>query len=93
MEAKRAGGSEWQQGWALVLACFVGFSFFSLPTASMGVFMQPIGDEFDWGRALIAAGTSIHRSNSGKFWGHKILGTRYLIQEHHPKYLTQTRLP
>ncbi len=59
MGAKRAGGSEWQQGWALVLACFVGFSFFSLPTASMGVFMQPIGDEFGWGRTLIAAGTSI----------------------------------
>ncbi len=51
--------TEWRQGWALVLAAFVGFSFFSLPTASMGVFMQPIGDEFGWGRTLIAAGTSI----------------------------------
>ena len=59
MKAQRAGATEWQQGWALVLASFVGFSFFSLPTASMGVFMQPIGDEFGWGRTLIAAGTSI----------------------------------
>ena len=50
---------EWRQGWALVLAAFVGFSFFSLPTASLGVFMQPIGEEFGWGRTLIAAGTSI----------------------------------
>lgn len=50
---------EWRSGWALVLACFVGFSFFSLPTASLGMFMQPIGDEFGWGRTLISAGTSI----------------------------------
>jgi MFS family permease len=55
--AKSAG--EWRQGWALVLAAFVGFSFFSLPTASMGVFMLPIGEEFGWGRTLISAGTSI----------------------------------
>ncbi len=51
--------AEWQRGWALVLACFTGFSFFSVPTASLGMFMQPIGDEFGWGRTLIAAGTSI----------------------------------
>lgn len=50
---------EWKSGWALVLACFVGFSFFSVPTASMGVFMEPLGREFGWGRTLIAAGTSM----------------------------------
>ena len=50
---------EWRRHWTLVLACFVGFSFFSVPTASMGVFMEPIGREFGWGRTLIAAGTSM----------------------------------
>lgn len=52
-------GQEWRRHWALVLACFVGFSFFSVPTASMGVFMEPIAREFGWGRTLIAAGTSM----------------------------------
>lgn len=50
---------EWKRGWTLVLACFVGFSFFSVPTASAGVFMEPIGREFGWGRTLLAAGTSM----------------------------------
>ena len=59
MHGQASAEAEWRNGWALVLACFVGFSFFSLPTASMGVFMQPIGDEFGWGRTLISAGTSI----------------------------------
>ncbi len=57
-EAASSAG-EWRNGWALVLACFVGFSFFSVPTASLGVFMQPVGEEFGWGRTLISAGTSI----------------------------------
>ena len=50
---------EWKRGWTLVLACFVGFSFFSVPTASMGVFMEPIGREFGWGRTLLSAGMTM----------------------------------
>jgi predicted MFS family arabinose efflux permease len=50
---------EWKRGWTLVLACFVGFSFFSVPTASAGVFMEPIAGEFGWGRTLVTAGTSM----------------------------------
>jgi predicted MFS family arabinose efflux permease len=50
---------EWKRGWTLVLACFVGFSFFSVPTASMGVFMEPIAHEFGWGRTLLSAGTTM----------------------------------
>jgi predicted MFS family arabinose efflux permease len=49
---------EWRRGWTLVLACFVGFSFFSVPTASMGVFMEPIARDFGWGRTLLSAGTT-----------------------------------
>lgn len=59
MNGKTALSGEWRQGWALVLASFVGFSFFSLPTASASVFMQPIADEFGWGRTLVSAGTTI----------------------------------
>jgi predicted MFS family arabinose efflux permease len=50
---------EWKRGWTLVLACFVGFSFFSVPTASAGVFMEPIAGEFGWSRTLVTAGTSM----------------------------------
>jgi predicted MFS family arabinose efflux permease len=50
---------EWQSGWALVFACFVGFSYFSVTTAALGVFMEPIGREFGWGRALLSAGMTI----------------------------------
>jgi predicted MFS family arabinose efflux permease len=49
---------EWRDNWTLVLACFVGFSFFSVPTSSIGVFMEPIAREFGWGRTLLAAGTT-----------------------------------
>jgi predicted MFS family arabinose efflux permease len=53
------GSQEWQSGWAMVLACFVGFSYFSVTTAALGVFMEPIGREFGWGRALLSAGMTI----------------------------------
>ena len=50
---------EWRRGWKLVLACFAGFSFFSLMTASLGVFIAPLTEEFGWGRTLISSGVSI----------------------------------
>ena len=58
-----SAAQEWKRGWTLVLACFVGFSFFSVPTSSMGVFIEPISREFGWGRALVAAG---HERAHGK---------------------------
>jgi predicted MFS family arabinose efflux permease len=54
-----SAADEWKSGWTLVLACFVGFSFFSVPTASMGVFIEPISREFGWGRTLVAASTTM----------------------------------
>lgn len=50
---------EWRRGWKLVLACFAGFSFFSLMTASLGVFIAPLTEEFGWGRTLVSSGVSI----------------------------------
>lgn len=50
---------EWQQNWTLVLACFAGFSFLTVMTGSLSMFMQPLSDEFGWSRTLIAAGFSI----------------------------------
>lgn len=50
---------EWQQGWTLVLASFVGFLFFSAMFSSMSVLMGPISQEFGWSRTLVSAGLSI----------------------------------
>ena len=50
---------EWKDGWQLVLACFFGFSFFSVMSASMAVFMVPLGEEFRWSRTLLSSGVAI----------------------------------
>ena len=50
---------EWRRGWGVVLACFVGFSFLSLMTGTVSMFIQPISEEFGWSRTLIASGVSI----------------------------------
>ena len=51
--------AEWKRGWPLVLACFAGFSYFSLMTASLGVFITPLTREFGWSRTLASAGVTI----------------------------------
>ena len=50
---------EWRRGWTMVLAAFVGFSFFSVMVAATGVFMQPLIDEFGWSRTQASSGVSI----------------------------------
>lgn len=55
----KSAAQEWRSGWTLVLASFVGFSFFSLMSASLGMFMEPLGQEFGWSRTLIASGVTI----------------------------------
>jgi hypothetical protein len=57
--AGMTAAQEWRRGWTVVLAAFVGFSFFSVMTAATGVFMQPLAHEFGWNRAQASSGTSI----------------------------------
>ena len=59
MAAAQPNTREWKDGWRLVLACFIGFSFFSFMSASIGVFMVPLGREFGWSRTLLSAGITI----------------------------------
>lgn len=54
-----AAKDEFANHWTLVLACFVGFSFYSVMTASLSMFIKPLADEFGWSRTLIASGVSI----------------------------------
>ncbi len=59
MDAKLTAGQEWKRFWPLVVVCSFGFSFHSVMAAAAGLFMQPLGAEFGWGRALQSSGLSI----------------------------------
>lgn len=59
MTTQASRAEEWRRGWRLVIACFVGFSFFSFMSASIGAFMAPLGREFGWSRTLLSAGITI----------------------------------
>ena len=50
---------EWKTYWPLVLATAFGFSFHSVATYSIGLFMEPLNQEFGWSRAQISAGLTI----------------------------------
>jgi predicted MFS family arabinose efflux permease len=50
---------EWRGNWTLVLASSVGFSFYSIMLAAVGLFMGPLGQEFGWSKTILSAGPSI----------------------------------
>ena len=50
---------EWRSGWTLVMASAVGFSFFSVLLAAVGLFMEPLQREFGWDKSLLSAGPAI----------------------------------
>jgi predicted MFS family arabinose efflux permease len=58
-ETTRTAAQEWQRGWKLVIACFIGFSFFSIMSNTIGVVMGPLTAEFGWSRTLISSGVMI----------------------------------
>ncbi len=55
----RPHSQEWQSGWTLVLASAVGFSFFSVLLSAVGLFMEPLKQEFGWDKSLLSAGPAI----------------------------------
>ena len=56
---KRATGEEWRAHWPLVLACAIGFSFHSVASNAVGLFIAPLSSEFGWSRTEITAGLSL----------------------------------
>lgn len=56
---RQTAAQEWKQNWPLVLASSLGFCFFSIMLSTTGLFMQPVSQEFGWGRTLFASGVSI----------------------------------
>lgn len=82
-ESSAQARQEFRQHWTLILAASVGFSFTSVITASTGLFMQPLTDEFGWNRTLISSGVgfvSILTFLFSPLFGYLIdrLGTRRL---------------
>jgi MFS family permease len=51
--------SEWRLHWPLMLAATFGISFGSIPVTSMGLFMQPLQDEFGWSRTTISLSMTV----------------------------------
>lgn len=51
--------AEWKSGWTVVLAAGLGFAFFSVMIGSVGLFMEPLTEEFGWSRTLLSSGPSI----------------------------------
>lgn len=52
-------GQEWRAYWPLVLAAMVGVSFGSMPTATLGLFIDPLNREFGWSSSEISIGVTI----------------------------------
>jgi MFS family permease len=60
VSARQASASdEWREGWTLVLATFVGFSFLSIMTGSLPMFIEPVSAEFGWSRTFVSLGFTI----------------------------------
>lgn len=51
--------SEWKLHWLLLLAATIGVSFGSIPTVTLGLFMEPLQNEFGWSRTTISLGMTV----------------------------------
>ncbi len=51
--------AEWRCHWPIVLAAGIAFSYSAVITYSFGLFIQPLTEEFGWGRSEVSAGLSI----------------------------------
>jgi MFS family permease len=54
-----SASQEWRQNWLLVAAAMAGLTVGALPTATLGLFMQPLSDEFGWSRTQVSMGLTI----------------------------------
>lgn len=51
--------SEWRQNWTVVLAGAMGMALASLAPYGLGIFVEPIQDEFGWKRAQISGAMTV----------------------------------
>ena len=50
---------EWRVNWLLVVSAMAGVSLGTIPSATLGLFMAPLQDEFGWSRTEISAGLTL----------------------------------
>ena len=50
---------EWRAYWPMVLAAFVSLGFPIMPYNSLGLFIDPLSNEFGWSRTIVTAGASL----------------------------------
>lgn len=55
-ERQRRARAEWRKYLPLVIAASVGFSFLSLMSPALGLFMEPLQKEFHWSRSMLSSG-------------------------------------
>lgn len=60
MTHTNVAAAEWRAHWTVVLAAMVGLSFSSLAPASLGLFIEPLTEEFGWTRAQISLGITMY---------------------------------
>jgi MFS family permease len=54
-----SAAQEWRNFWPLVMAGMAGLTLGTIPSATLGVFMDPLGNEFGWSRTEISLGLTI----------------------------------
>ena len=58
-DRKAVSRREWRLHWPLLLAATIGISFGSIPTMTLGLFMEPLQNEFGWNRTTISLGMTV----------------------------------
>jgi predicted MFS family arabinose efflux permease len=58
-DSRPAAAQEWRAYGLLVLAAMAGVSLGTIPTATLGLFMAPLQNEFGWSRTEISLGLTI----------------------------------
>jgi predicted MFS family arabinose efflux permease len=59
MSNTKTAAEEWKAHWPVVVAACVGFSFTSLMTPAVGVFMEPLAGAFGWSRTQLSTGLAL----------------------------------
>ena len=58
-EMARPARAKWKAHWTLVFSAMAGMSFYTVITYSLGTFIEPLEQEFGWGRAELSVGLTI----------------------------------
>jgi MFS family permease len=55
----KSRASEWRSHWRMVVVAMMGVSLGTIPSATLGMFMDPLHEQFGWSRTQISAGLTV----------------------------------